>query len=86
MKIKKKVWKKYFQSIIDGKKNFDLRLDDFKCSEGDILLLEEWDEQSGEYTGRSVEKIVSYVLKTKNLKFWQKEEIEKHGFQIISFK
>jgi hypothetical protein len=27
---------------------------------------------------------VAYVLKTKDVGFWPKEEIEKHGIQIIS--
>lgn len=85
-KIEKKVWKEYFQLILDGKKKFELRLNDFKCREGDVLILKEWDEQKGEYTGRSINKTISYVLRTKNLKFWQTEEIEKYGYQIISLK
>lgn len=38
VKIEKKVLPKYFQTILDGKKNYELRLTDFECNEGDILI------------------------------------------------
>lgn len=85
MKIEKKVWPKYFQKILDGDKTFELRLADFKCEPGDVLILREWDPETQEYTGRTLEKEATYVIKTKDVKFWPKEEIEKYGFQIISF-
>ncbi len=86
MKIEKKIWPEYFQKILDGVKTYELRLADFTCNPGDILVLREWDPNTKEYTGRKVEKQVTYVGKTKNTPFWPKEEIEKHGFQIIAFK
>lgn len=52
---------------------------------GDILVLEEYDPKTGKYTGRKIEKKVKYILKTKDLKFWNKEEIDKFGYQVISF-
>jgi hypothetical protein len=61
-------------------------LADFDCNEGDMLLLKEWDPNTKKYSGREVEKMVIYVGKTKGLTFWSKEEIDKHGFQIIAFK
>jgi len=85
MKIEKKVWPDYFQKILDGKKTYDLRLADWECNPGDILVLREWDPKTKEYTGRVIEKKVTYVGKTKNIKFWPKEDIEKYGFQIIAF-
>ena len=83
--IKKKIWPKYFKAITSGKKKFDLRLNDFKVKEGDILLLEEWNPKTQKYTGRKIKKKVTYVLKFKidNL-FWPKEKIEEKGLQIIS--
>ncbi len=86
MEIEKKVWPEYFEKILDKEKNFELRLADFKCREGDILVLKEWDPETRKYTGRIIEKKVKYVLKIKDIKFWPKEEIDKYGFQIISFK
>ena len=85
-KIEKKVWPEYFQKIVDGDKKYELRLADFDCRPGDILLLKEWDNKTQKYTGREMEKEVTYVLKTNDVNFWPKEEIDKYGFQIISFK
>ncbi|MEK6824895.1 MAG: DUF3850 domain-containing protein [Nanoarchaeota archaeon] len=86
MKIEKKVWPEYFQKIIDGVKTYELRLADFECNQGDVLVLKEWNPKTKEYTGRTIEKIVTYVGKTKSQTFWSKEDVEKYGFQIISFK
>ena len=86
MRIEKKVWPEYFQKIIEGKKTYELRLADWECNPGDILVLKEWDPETKEFTGRTIEKEVTYVGKTKNVNFFSKEDIEKYGFQIISFK
>jgi len=86
MKHEKKVWPEYFQKIFEGKKTYELRLADWECNEGDILVLREWDPQTKEFTGRSLEKEVTYVGKTKDINFWPKEEVEKYGYQIIAFK
>ncbi len=86
MRIEKKVWPEYFQAILNGKKTFELRLGDFICQEGDILILREWDPQKKQFSGRSIEKTVTYVGKFKDIPFWSKEEINIHGLQIISFK
>jgi len=85
MKIKKKAWPELFEAVLAGRKNFDLRLNDFKVKERDILVLEEWNPAKKEYTGRKIEKKVRFVLKSKDLNFWNKEEIERKGFQVIGF-
>jgi len=86
MIIKKKVWPEYFQQILEGKKKFELKLNDFEINEGDTLLLEEWDPKDKKYTNRRIKKKVGYVLKFKpnELPFWTKEEMGEKGFQIIS--
>ncbi len=86
MKIEKKVWPKFFQEILEGNKTFELRLNNFECNKGDILILKEWNPNTEEYTGREIEKKVTYILKTKDVNFWSKEDIKKHGFQLIAFK
>jgi len=83
-KIEKKTWPKLFNEIIKGNKTFDLRLGDFKCKKGDTLLLREWDPKVKKYTGRKIEKKITFVIRTDNIKFWTKKEIERHGFQIMS--
>ena len=88
-KIEKKIWPKYFQEILDGKKTFELRLNDFNINEGDILILKEWDSETKSYTGRELEKEVGFVGKWKIddlTQFWPKEDIDEKGIQIISLK
>lgn len=83
MIIRKKIWKEYFEKVANGQKKFEVRLADFEANEGDTLFLEEWDNKKNRYTGRRVETKISYVVKTKELPFWNQEEIEKHGYQIL---
>jgi ASC-1-like (ASCH) protein len=83
--IRKKVWKEYFEKIVSGKKKLELRLADFDVNEGDILILDEWDKDKKEYTGRSVTVTVTYILKTKGQTFWSQEDVDKYGFQVIQF-
>ena len=83
--IRKKTWKNLFEKVLSGEKKFDVRIADFEIEEGDTLVLEEWDEDRKEYMSRKVEADVSFVLKTKEMKFWSKEDIEKYGFQVIQF-
>ncbi|MEK7174680.1 MAG: DUF3850 domain-containing protein [Patescibacteria group bacterium] len=83
--IKKKAWPEYFEAVASGKKNYDLRLNDFEVNEGDTLVLEEWDPKTKEYTGRKLEKKVTYVGKFKMDKlFWPEEQIKEKGIQVIS--
>lgn len=86
MSIEKKVWPEYFQKILDGDKTFEVRLADFECKPEDILILREWDPETKDYTGRKIEKTVTYVTKTKGKNFYTKEDIEKYGYQVIGFK
>lgn len=86
MRIEKKVLPEYFQKILEGKKTYELRLADWECNPGDILVLREWDPEKKEYTGRVLEKEVTYVGKTKNMKFFSKGDVERYGYQIISFR
>ena len=72
-----------FELVLAGKKRFDLRVADFAIEEGDILVLEEWNPQTKEYTGRKIEKKVDYILKLGLDDFCQKEEIEKNGLFVI---
>lgn len=86
-KIEKKAWPELFKKVASGEKTFDVRLDRFKCESGDTLILREWDPKTKKYTGRSLEKKVTFVLKSKNLvKFWTRADIEKYGFQVIALK
>ena len=81
--IKKKIWPEYFELVSSGKKKFELRLADFDVKEGDTLLLEEWDSKTKEYTGRKIEKKVSFVLKFNLNDFGQEEVIKEKGLIVI---
>lgn len=84
--IRKKVWPKYFEEVKSGKKTFELRLNDFEVAEGDILVLEEWDPETKQYTGRSTEKRVGYIIKFRSdeLPFWPAQDVKEKGLQVIS--
>lgn len=83
MEIRKKSWPDYFKAIVNGEKKVDIRLADFECNKGDTLVFEEWDPKTKKYTGRKIKKKIGYILKTKDLKFWSKEEIDKYGLYIM---
>lgn len=90
-KVIKKVLPEYFQDILDGKKKYELRANDFDIEVGDILVLEEYtslDKSTRKPTGRVLEKNVSYISKFKlqDLYAWfPEEEMKEKGIQIISF-
>jgi hypothetical protein len=86
MRIRKKTWIPFFQEIVDGKKTFDVRLANFDCKPGDVLVLEEYDPKVKRYTGRKIEKKITFVLNTKTQKFWKQSDISKNGLLIMSFK
>jgi len=85
MEIKKKIWTEYFEKVKNGEKRFELRVADFEVNVGDTLVLEEWNPEKKEYTGRKIEKRVDYVLKFNLDDFGQRKEIEEKGLQIIQF-
>jgi Domain of unknown function (DUF3850) len=58
-----KSWPDFFAPILDGTKTFEVRIDDRGFKVGDILNLWEWDDRKRAYTGRSIQKQVTYILK-----------------------
>jgi hypothetical protein len=86
MRIRKKTWTDGFEKILSGEKTFDARLADFECIPGDILVLEEYDPIEKKYTGRKIEKEVTFVLNTKKQKYWTQGDINKKGILIMGFK
>jgi len=83
--VKKKIWPKYFELISSGKKRFELRLADFDVQEGDTLILEEWNPETKEYTGRTIEKKIDYISKFNLDFFGQEQEVKDKGIFIIQF-
>jgi len=85
-RIEKKTWPYLFDKVLSGEKQFDLRIAEFECEVGDTLVLREWDPEKKEYTGRELEKEITFLVKTKDLKFWSQEDINELGFLVMSLK
>lgn len=59
-----KTWREPFLAIRMGLKPFEYRSEDDRRFEvGDLLLLEEWDEDHGLYTGNACHRLVTFVLR-----------------------
>ncbi len=60
-----KIQPQYFDAVISGKKQFEIRKNDRDYQEGDYLALNEWEQTNavcGHYTGRSCLVYVDYIL------------------------
>lgn len=64
--IKKKMWPESYAKVLSGDKTYDLRLADWHIKQGDVIIFQEWDAATKEYTGRELRKNVGYVGKTKD--------------------
>ena len=85
MEIKKKTWPELFQKIFEGKKNSDVRLADFDINEGDMLILEEYNPETKEYTGRTIRKKVKNITKLNLANFNSFEDLKKYGHWLMEF-
>lgn len=83
-KIYKKTWPRYFNLVKSNRKSFDFRLANFACQAGDILVLQEWDPETKQYTGREIEKEVTFVTSMSELEVWPQEQAEKYGYYLMS--
>lgn len=87
MKIEKKVQQKYFEAVTEGKKRFEVRLADFKCKPGDILVLKEQKQGTKRLTGRKIKCEVLYKFNTKEMeKFHTKGEIDRYGLVVLAIR
>jgi ASC-1-like (ASCH) protein len=87
MRIIKKVQAEYFRAVVDGRKIFEVRLADFKCQPGDILILQEQKPESRGLSGRQLECEVLYKLNIKEVeKFYSQEEIKKYGLVVLAIR
>jgi hypothetical protein len=84
MTINHKVEKEYFDRIAAGDKR-DVRLAGGAVHEGDAVILEEWDHDAHEYTGRKVETMVTAVRPIPAAVDWAAEEGAGDGLQVIEF-
>lgn len=57
-----KILPEYFNDIAKGTKKFEIRKADRDYRLGDTLVLQEWDHELKEYTGKELEVYVIYIL------------------------
>lgn len=57
-----KTWPEMYQAIVDGRKNFEVRLNDRDYKVGDVLILWEWDPFTSKGSGRGITRKVTFVL------------------------
>jgi ASC-1-like (ASCH) protein len=87
MKIYKKVQHEYFEAILDGRKQFEIRLADFKYKPGDTLVLQEQKPSKKTLSGRELPCEILFNINTKTTeKFWPKEKIDKYGLVVLSIR
>ena len=80
----KRTWPEFFQRMLDGKKNCDIRLADFQLREGMVLVFREWEpSQGGYYTGRTLVRRVKNLMKVKFGRFHSRRDLEQYGQYII---
>jgi ASC-1-like (ASCH) protein len=60
-KHKLKIQPEYFKAVCTGKKSFEIRNNDRDFKAGDTLLLQEFIPQTTSYTGRVVERKITYI-------------------------
>lgn len=61
MEHKLKTWPEYFQAILSGQKQFEIRYNDRAFKLGDMLLLQEFNQFEQTFTGRKLKCHVIYV-------------------------
>lgn len=58
-----KTWPEFFQAMWNNDKPFEYRKnDDRDFKKGDLLICQEWNPKTQEYTGREIDARVTYVL------------------------
>jgi hypothetical protein len=57
-----KTWPWPFQAMKRGEKTFEIRKDDRGYAVGDTLHLREWDPDTKEYSGDTLDRVVTYLV------------------------
>ncbi len=57
-----KTWQGFYGAVLDGSKRFEIRRDDRGFMVGDLLVLQEYDVDRNEPTGRECRVRITYYL------------------------
>lgn len=71
-----KINKEFYVPVIDRVKTFEIRKNDRNFSIGDQIILNEWDEKLGKYTGRKVNGEITFIT----------DYEQKENYIVFSFK
>ena len=58
---KLKIWPTYFNAVYNGFKDFEHRINDRNYQIGDVLILQEYNPDTNEYTGKELSKRIKYI-------------------------
>jgi hypothetical protein len=57
-----KVWSEFFDDVLFCRKKFEVRKNDRDFKVNDTLLLQDWDKNKNQYSGRETAFQVTYIL------------------------
>lgn len=84
MTIRRKLEKSLFDQITDEEKQ-EIQFTECQVQTGDILILEEWDQETNAYTGRTMTTTVTAVHRIDEAPAGSIEEATEHGSLTVQF-
>lgn len=79
-----KCWPEFFDAVLSGKKKHELRrCDDRTFVVGDTLHLDEYNPQPKQYTGRTVDVLVTYITSAESVCAFSPTALDKN-YVILS--
>ena len=71
-----KIDTKYFSDVAKRRKTFEVRKNDRAYKVGDLLVINEYDREIEEYTGRYIDASITYIL--------DDQEYLRYGYVILA--
>ncbi|WP_448510948.1 DUF3850 domain-containing protein [Immundisolibacter sp.] len=73
-----KIWPRWFNDVVNGKKTYEVRKLDRDYLVGDYLKLNEFNQTRGELTGRSCTALITHILSS--------NDYVSHGYGILGIR
>lgn len=64
-----KIWPSFFKDVVDGKKKFEVRVNDRDFKVGDTLVLSEYIPSFNWYTQQRITKVITYMSYVPNTNY-----------------
>jgi Domain of unknown function (DUF3850) len=84
MTIHRKLEKSLFEQITDEEKQ-EIQFTECPVQTGDTLILEEWDQETNAYTGRTMTTTVTAVRRIDEVPAGSVDEATEHGSLTVQF-